>query len=69
MIHSVERPNIPIPVNTVRADVCKGQRTWQKGENLHWLECFVIDLKGYIPKSLMHMAIGNYKSKEIETNY
>ena len=69
MIHSVERPDIPIPGNTVRVDIWKGQRTWQKGENLHWLECFVIDLKGYIPKSLMHMAIGNYKSKEIETNY
>ena len=61
MIHSVERPDIPIPGNTVRVDLWKGQRTWQKGENLHWLECFVIDLKGYIPKSLMHMAITNQK--------
>ena len=69
LIHSVERSDIPIPDNTVRLDVWKGQRTWQNGKNLHWRECLVIDLKGYIPKSLMHMASGNYKSKEIETNY
>ena len=28
-----------------------------------------MDLKGYIPKSLLHMAVGSYAAKEIETEY
>jgi hypothetical protein len=28
LIHSVERSDIPVPDNTVRLDVWKGQRTW-----------------------------------------
>ena len=28
LIHSVESSDIPIPENTVRLDVWKGQRTW-----------------------------------------
>ena len=69
-MRTINRENIiPIPENTVRMELWKGVRAYSKGNDVHFLDFSFGDLKGYIPKSLMRLAVGTQMRKGLEEGY
>jgi hypothetical protein len=69
-MRTINRENIiPIPENTVRIEKWEGVRAYSKGKDVHFLDFSFVDLKGYIPKSLMRLAVGTQMRKGLEEGY
>lgn len=69
ILHTKERNDIPVPDNTVRMDFWRGSMIQDRGNDCYYLFFEVMDLKGYVPKSLLNMGIGAGKTNEIKELY
>ena len=59
IMRSVDRPNLPIPKNTIRMEMWKASRAIEKGNDVHFVDFTYFDLKGYIPKTLLRLSMGS----------
>ena len=49
-----EKEDVPCDPNCVRMQFFKISKCEQKGDDIHAVECWSMDLQGYFPKSMMN---------------
>ena len=70
MLRTINRENlVPIPENTIRMEMWKCVRASPKGNDVHFLDFSFVDLKGYIPKSLLRLTVGTQMRKGLEEGF
>ena len=69
MMRTVNRPNIPIPTNTIRMEMWKASRAIQKGNDVQFVDFTYFDMGGYIPKSLLRLSMGASMRKRLDEGY
>lgn len=66
-IKSVEHADMPLVKDIIRMYYYEALLLQQQGDNLLMTECIHMDMKGYMPASLMNMTIASETSKEFIT--
>lgn len=61
---SISKPEYPSPSGTLRASIFAYSFIKEVEEGMHCVEFSNADLKGYIPATLLNMAIGSVTAKE-----